>query len=117
MDIANIPVSPTSLPSIKFADNDHSMKFDDNDHYKGTVFCGLCYDNGMYEIGQRGRWLQHGDWMQNEQKWIYLCSSCQRFLWRLYSKDEGDLQDLQEERFNKDFMIFLKVELEKRRTA
>jgi hypothetical protein len=82
MDIANIPVSPTSLHSLKFDDNDHSINCDC--HANDTYFCGLCYSDVLHQMGQGGKWQQHGDWMQNEQRWVYLCSSCLRFfMWCL----------------------------------
>jgi hypothetical protein len=115
MDVANIPVSPTSLHSIKFDDTDYITKCGGHDN--DTYFCGLCHSDVWHQMGQGGKWQQYGDWMQNEKRWVFLCSSCLGFLWRLYSKDEGDLRDLQLDRFNKDFMIFLKVELEKRRKS
>ena len=117
MNIANIPVpvSPTSLQSINFDDTDNFSKCGGND--SKTYFCGCCFSDVLHQMGQGGRWQKYGDWMENEYKWVYLCSGCGRFLWRLYSKDEKEFMDLQQDWFNKDFMIFLKAELEKRRPS
>ena len=92
--------------------------FDEPADNHPNMFCGVCWVDAGPQCGVvRGRWQQYGDWRENEKKWVYMCSGCSRYLWRLYSKDEGDLRDLNMDLFYKDFTVFLESELQRRRAS
>ncbi len=82
-------------------------------NYQGNYYCGVCFEDLGPRDGAKGRWQKYGDWREQEKKWVYMCPSCSKYLWRLYSKGEYDLQNLNNEVFFKDFLLFLKYELKK----
>lgn len=86
-----------------------------DDKYKRHLYCGVCFVDAEPQCGQTGQWQKYGDWRESEKKWVYICSGCSKDLWRLYSKGEKDLLELDMDSFYKDYMVFLKFELEKRK--
>jgi hypothetical protein len=74
-------------------------------------FCGVCFIDCCPDSVSKGcRWHKYGDVTLDEKKWVHLCPSCDKYLWRLFSKFE-ELEDWN--RCKKDYMLFLKHEIEK----
>lgn len=76
-----------------------------------NLFCGVCFIDCGEKAYQEGcRWQAYGDWTLHEKKWVYLCSGCNKYFWRLFSKDEYPEEDWKRQR--KDYMLFVKNEME-----
>jgi len=83
------------------------------DHY----YCGICgIDCSALQYQEGAKWQKYGDWTQNDWRWIYLCRCCNRTLWRMFAKFEEDMNDLDRERFYKEYMLYLKSEIPKLRS-
>lgn len=74
-----------------------------------SLYCGYCLED-CDGLSKKGRWQKYGDTKEGEKFWVYLCSSCSRLLWRLYSKDE-EWHDYHA--MCVEYMAFLKEELAK----
>lgn len=105
---ANMEIDTASCLSKAPASSSSSHSHTSMDN---NYFCGVCFIDCGPGSGEEGcRWHSHGDWLEAEKKWVYLCSGCSKYLWRLFSKGE-DVKDWDSSR--KDFMLFLKYEIEK----